>query len=414
MKPRLLNLSKYSDALETVIAKAKTYDISKESIAIKDALNRTLAEDVKAKSCSPLTDNSSMDGYCLNSRLIAEASKTNPVILHSTAGIDAGHNIENLENGKCAYIATGAQLPGNADTVVKIEDVEINETNNTVEFRSPSKPGNFIRIKGKEYNAGDILVSKGELLTPNKIGLIASAGESSILVSKKPIVAILTSGDELVFPFEEPKPWQVRNANSSVLFNMVQECGATPLDLGIARDTGTHALDLLERAAELADVIVTSGGISMGRKDPFKIAFKQLNVKQYISGVRMKPGKPFFFGTLNKKPLFGLPGNQVSTSVTFELFVRPFLKLLLGNTNYKRFSPKLPLSTSSTNKTGRDFFMRANLLANNGIVSIEPLSSQESHMLTSISNASVLYIHPYDKPELAKGDLVDCFFIGVS
>jgi molybdopterin molybdotransferase len=352
-----------------------------------------------------------MDGFCVNSKDLAKASAEKPITLPAVKGVDAGTTIDSLPPETCAYIATGGVLPENADAVVQIEHTTAGTDDSQVTFTRPVTSGNFVRKKAAEYSAGQSLVKPREKITPHLVGIFASAGLTSVKVYRKPVVGLLTSGDELVMPYEQPKPWQIRNANTSMLFAQIIEAGAQPVNFGIARDNPEQALKLIKRALEQVDILVTSGGISMGRKDPFKFAFAELGIQPDVYGVKIKPGKPLFFGNYQGTPIFGLPGNQVSTSVTFELFVRPFLRRISGYTNSQRLELSLPITQDSVNKTGRTFFKRARIKLENGKMMAAPLSSQESHMLSSIAGAQLLFIHSYDQELIAKGANVNCYLI---
>lgn len=182
------------------------------------------------------------------------------------------------------------------------------------------------------------------------------------------------------------------------------------LDFGIARDRGSSARNLFLRAVEAADIVVTSGGISMGRHDPFKAVLSELAIKPVFYGVEIKPGKPMFFGFYNEKAIFALPGNQVSTSVTFELFVRPFIRKVLG-AQPERLTLDLELAETSLNKEKRDFFKRGSLVSLAGRTMVKPLPTQESHMLTSFSGADLLFLHPAGSEKLEAGEKVRCLYL---
>ncbi len=400
----------YDRALELVLEQAGQFKPGIESVCLTSAINRVLAEDVISDIDLPGADSSSMDGYCLRSEDVRGASTENPVTLRSIAGVDAGHHIDSLPAGRCAYIATGAMLPSGADSVIRLEDTLHDENRQMISFLTDVQPGNFVRKKASEMRRGDTMVGAPALITPPIAGQLASAGLTAVKVFRKPVVAIIASGDEVLMPFESPQPWQVRNSNSTMLRFQAEEAGAAVLDFGIARDRGTHARDIFTRAAAVADIIVTSGGISMGRCDPFKQVFIDLEIEPIFYGVRIKPGKPLFFSVHADRALFALPGNQVSTSVCFELFVRPFIRKMLG-APVERLILDLELTRPSFNDGGRDFFKRGRPVYQNGRLMIEPLESQESHMLTSLAGADLLFLHPAEAGPLEVGHKVRCFYL---
>ncbi len=397
----------FDEALGLIISEAGKYQPQTETVGLFSALNRSLAEDIIADSDKPAAANSSMDGFCLNSESVASASEQNPIVLPAVSGIDAGHRLEILPSGHCAYIATGATLPQGADCVECLERVAEPPSAGQITFTRPVKPGNFVRQQGAEQKKGELIASKGNVLTPQLIAICASTGISAVRVERRPTVGILTSGDELVMPWDKPSAWQVRNINSLMLCHQISEAGGIPIDFGIARDDENHARTLFLRAIEQSDILVTSGGISMGRKDPFRNIFAEFSIEPVVYGVRMKPGKPFFFGYFKNKPLFALPGNVVSTSVTFELFVRTFLRIA-QNLMPHRLKLNLPLSQPSFNDSGRDFFERGKIVTVNGEPMVEPLKLQESHMLSSFAETDLIYLHRCENPKLEIGTRVEC------
>lgn len=400
----------YLTALAKVKEEAARYCSLKESIELTQALNRSLAEDIFADTDKPLTANSSMDGFCVNSEDVKSATTENPVKLPVIACIDAGSSINELPAGYCAYIATGAPLPKGADAIERLENVPESYDACEATFSAPVKPGNFIRPQGAEQKAGQKVLAAGTRLTPHLIAVAASAGRSSLKVMKKPVVGILTSGDELIMPWEKPHPGQVRNVNSIMLARQIEEAGGLAIDFGIARDNEEHAMQLFKRAIEHSDILVTSGGISMGRKDPFRNIFAELGIEPIIYGVTMKPGKPFFFANYGGKPLFALPGNVVSTAVTFELFVRTFIRTILHLPPH-RLQLKLKLKKQSFNTSQRDFFERGRLSQGVEEILVEPIEKQESHMLSGFAQTDLLYLHPGNIEKLDAGSLVDCIML---
>lgn len=401
---------KYETALNLVLQNSERIRTGSEFINLSESCGRVLAQNVISDLNLPAADCSAMDGFCLKAASLKGASAASPINLPVVSGIDAGHTISELPEGYCAYIATGGTLPPGADTVVRVEDARTAPDGMTVSFHSEYPQGNYVRREASELSRGDQMLQAPMLITPQAAGRIASAGLTCIAVRKKPTVAILISGDEVLMPFELPHPWQVRNSNSTMLIMQAEEAGARVFDFGIARDRGTSARDLFLKAVAAADIVVTSGGISMGRHDPFKAVLSELAIKPVFYGVEIKPGKPMFFGFYNEKAIFALPGNQVSTSVTFELFVRPFIRKILG-AQPERLTLDLELAETSLNKEQRDFFKRGTLISQSDRTFVRPLPTQESHMLTSLSGADVLFLHPAGTEKLEVGEKVRCFYL---
>lgn len=400
----------YTEARQRIMQSARSCIATTETVELANAINRILAVDIFSDIDLPGADNSSMDGYCVQSSSLKGACREVPVKLPVVAGIDAGHTIDEVPPGHCAYIATGGIFPSGVDTIVRIEDTELSADGKFVSLFVESRPGQFIRPHASELKKGQLMVKAATQITPFVAGQIATAGQILVKVFKKPTVAILTSGDEVLMPWEHPKPWQVRNANSIMLCAQAQESGAQAFDAGIARDTGTHARDLFLSSLNNADMVITSGGISMGRKDPFKQVFAELGIEPVVSGVNIKPGKPLFFGLYKDKPVFGLPGNQVSSAVTFELFVRPFIRALQGISPF-RLEADLQLTEESLNDSGRDFFKRGQIEMLNQQMLVKQLESQESHMLSSLAGADVLFLHPVSPQQMPAGSKVRCIFL---
>lgn len=400
----------FNQALNLVLSYAEKFRVCSESVSLPQALDRCLAEDLRADSDKPAAANSSMDGYCLRSADVAGANKNSPVVLPVAPGVDAGNTICELPSGHCAYIATGAPLPKGADAIERIENVPEGFATDSATFSQPVPIGQFIRAKGAEQRQGQLIAASGQTLSPFLIAIAASIGFSAVKVKCRPSVGIIASGDELVMPWEKPQPWQVRNSNSLMLSHQVSKAGGTPIDFGIARDDEEHAIQLFEQAIEKSDIVLTSGGISMGRKDPFRNLFAQLHVEPIIYGVTIKPGKPFFFGFYKDKPVFALPGNMVSTAVTFELFVRTFIRKALG-LPCNRIRLRLKLTDPVENTSKRDFFGRGRLIRQNEQNLVEPLTGQESHMLSSLADTDLLFLHPADTPNLSAGSEVECLLL---
>ncbi|MBF0500702.1 MAG: molybdopterin molybdotransferase MoeA [Candidatus Riflebacteria bacterium] len=401
----------FDEALERVISEASHHKLSSEGVSLDAACGRVLAAALAAPGDQPACDNSAMDGYCIRHSDAASARPEAPITLPVAGEAMAGRPLAALPDMNAAYIATGGMLPENADTVVKIEDVSVSADGKSVTFSSIPPVGTYIRRQGKDVRAGDIVLPAGESLSPFAIGTVASLGRMVIPVTRQPRIALMTSGDEIVMPFDEPKPWQVRNANSYALASLIRESGGVPVDFGIVRDCPKRAMAVLRDAFSTCDLIVTCGGVSMGKKDPFIAAFRELGVDIRVHGVAIRPGKPFFFGLFEGKPLFGLPGNQASCVVTFEIFARPFIRRVLGDRCpdrlLMRLSPTLPL----VNHTGRDHFMRARLTvdpANDGRPCADVFQQQDSHLLTSLIGANLLVRHPGSLESAGTDTLLEC------
>ncbi len=316
------------DALAYIIKESQKYLTKTEVIPIVKAFNRILAADIVSDIDIPGADTSSRDGFCLKAKT-PESSCENLSFKIQKGEIHAGHIINSIKEGECAYIATGGILPSGADSVVQFEDTELNADKSEIIVKIPVKAGDYIRKKASETKIGEVVAEKFSIIEPELAGKIVSAGTFMVKVFKKPVVAILTSGDEIVMPWEKPEPWQVRTSNPTVLSMLIEKYGGESLNFGIAKDTGSNMLELFEQSEESADVVVTSGGIAMGRHDPVRNMFEKLGIEsafqKYGSHFR-----PVFYSEYKNKPIFALPGTPSGMYRIFEKFVGPFLESIGG------------------------------------------------------------------------------------
>jgi molybdopterin molybdotransferase len=295
-----------------------------EEVDLLASFGRTLANDVISPDDVPPFDNSAMDGFALRA---ADQQGDRPR-LRVVAELPAGHSIrEMLVPGAAVKIMTGAPLPPGADSVVQVEATEMVGVD--VVLNAPVVAGINVRPVGEDVRRGDLLLSAGDVISAANLGVLASAGLARIEVARRPRVAILATGSELVPVDSPPGPGQIHNSNSYTAYGQSLEAGAEPVLLGIARDDAEVTKGLLRRALD-EDVVVTSGGVSVGDYDFVKQVQEELGVERRFWGVRTKPGKPLAFGVRGETPVFGVPGNPVAAMVTFEVFVRPLLLSMLG------------------------------------------------------------------------------------
>ncbi len=296
-------------------------------LSLVDAHGCVLAEDVVAAEPFPPFHTSAMDGYAVRADDLTTASAAHPVRLEVLGDLPAGRVCEHeLSPGQAVRIMTGAPVPEGADAVVMVERTRC--VDQGVELSARVSPGENIRRRGEDIQAGQVVLARGARIGAGAIGLLAGIGRPEVAAIPKPVVAILSTGDELVEPDQPLEPGKIRNSNSHCIAALVREAGATPLQLGVARDQIADLRAKLERAME-ADVIVTSGGVSVGDYDLVKAVL--LDMGDVIAWkVRQRPGKPMVFGVLGGKPMFGLPGNPGAVLVSFENFVRPAIGRLSG------------------------------------------------------------------------------------
>ncbi len=377
---------------------------SPEKVFLSQSLNRTLAEDIRSPLDHPPWDTSAMDGYAIRVSDTASASKEHPVLLNIIEEIPAGKMpLKTLGPGEASKIMTGAPLPKGAEAVVKVEETE--RDGEAVRIHTPSEHGEFIRLQGEAIRSGDPVLKKGAGIRAAEIAMMASIGKSVVPVFQQPKVAILSTGDELA-DLDEPRGMnKILNSNGYGLAAQVTEACGIPVTLGIARDSKE---DLKEKIAIglQSDFLLISGGVSMGDYDFVLEVLESLGVTMRLWKVAMKPGKPVAFGTKAGRPVFGLPGNPVSSMVTFEEFVRPALLKATGRE--KIFRPLLTatLSEKIRKRPGRRQFLRAVVSVKNGEYQVRSTGDQGSAILMSLVKANALMILPEEGEGLNAGEKV--------
>lgn len=305
--------------------------LGRESVPILDALGRVLARDIAAVEDLPASDISAMDGYAVRHSCLNGASPGNPTYFKIIGESPAGKPCRAVVNKKEAVrIMTGAVIPRGADTVVKLEDTV--EGNGCIFCRKNPGYGDGIRFRGESLKQGEVVLSAGDIVVPPVIGVLASLRRAYVYVHRKPVVAIISTGDELSDFHEPPLPEKAMCSNLYALAAQAADLGARPLSLGIVQDN-LQALDDILHEALHADVIITSGGTSKGRYDLVQKAFFSLGMKVRFSNIFEKPGKPTIFGIIRKKLVFGLPGNPTAAMLSFDQFIRPTLLKMMGHRN---------------------------------------------------------------------------------
>jgi molybdopterin molybdotransferase len=325
VRPALRSLD---DALAELLAHAVVLE-GVQAVSTFDADGRVLAQPVVSVLQVPPQDNSSMDGYAVRSGDVIGADTA----LRVTQRIPAGGVGTPVQPGCAARIFTGAPIPEGADAVVMQEDCELLADSDAMRVRQAPQPGQWIRRAGEDVTLGATILAAGERLTPAELGLAASVGMATLMVRSKPRVALFSTGDELVMPGDvapsDMKPGAIYNSNRFFLRSLLVRLGCEVTDLGIVPDQRAATIDALRRAAHSHDLILTSGGVSVGEEDHVKPAVAELG-RLDLWQIAIKPGKPFAYGRIDKAHFMGLPGNPVSSFVTFLLLVRPFLLSLMG------------------------------------------------------------------------------------
>ena len=368
-----------------------------ERIHIQDGLGRVLAHDIHARRDVPYTNNSAMDGYACLHDDIAGATSDNPARVKLIGEAPAGRIFEGtVRPGEAVRILTGGVTPDGADTVVMVEDTSL-ENDVVSIFKDPGK-GSHIRPKGEDVLEGDTVLHQGDIIRPPEIGMLATLGHAYVHVYQRPLVAILSTGDELVDLDEPFTIGKVVCSNSYSLGAQVAECGAMPLSLGIAGDDESDQRAKISDGLR-ADVILTSGGVSVGKYDLVKDTLSQLGMKVKFWKVAMKPGKPLVFGTIGNKPVFGLPGNPTSAMISFEQFVRPAILKMMGHTNLYRPLIEAVLGQDAPKEPTRPHLVRCRLVDRDGQLTAVVAGAQSSGALRSMVLADGLMIlTPEDAP----------------
>lgn len=349
---------------------------------VGDAHGLVLAEDLLAPHALPRFDNSAMDGYAVRGEDASSASEANPVALEIVGEVRAGDPGDlKILSGTAARIYTGAALPDGADAVVAVEQTE--EDKGRVLVKSPTPPGNHVRPAGDDLATGEILVRAGSELGPGELALLASMGLSPLPVRRRPKVAVLVTGDELVPPEATPAPGQIRDSNSVALKTLIQQAGGEVATSPSVPDRRGAVVDAFRRAAEISDLVVSSGGVAVGKYDFVKDAVEELG-RIDLWRVAMQPGKPVVLGAVGVTPFLGLPGNPVSIHVSFEQFVRPAIRKMRGCTTLLRPTLEATLTETITKKPDRLHFVRVRLTSPAGGWRATPTGPQGSHIQSSL------------------------------
>jgi molybdopterin molybdotransferase len=399
------------DASQRILANIRA--LSVETIGLRDALGRVLAEDVVSPIEHPPWDNSSMDGYAVRAADVASANDARPVVLPVLETIAAGQRpTKRVEPGTAARIMTGAPIPEGADSVIRVEDTDGGEAQ--VAIRDARDAGRNIRPRGEDLQIGALAVARGEVLGPAQIGVLASVGAGTIKVHRRPRIAVLSSGDELVDvdQFEMVKRGdRIVSSNSYTLVASARELGADVVDLGIVPDDPNEYTNRIQSALD-CDLLITSGGVSVGAFDFTKDVLKSLGAELHLWRVRMRPGAPLGFGTLEHMPWLGLPGNPVSALVTFELFGRPVIRTLRGERAVFRRTIDVRTRDDITLAAPLTHFMRAIVDWDSNGAWATLTGPQGSGLLTSMSLANALLVVPPDRMRVSAGETLRALLLG--
>jgi molybdopterin molybdotransferase len=372
-----------------------------ETVKMEQSLGRVLAQDLRANRDLPPYDVSAMDGFAVRSADVANV----PASLELIEEIQAGSMpTKTVQVGQCARIMTGAPVPQGADAVIRVEDTKVISAN-SVQFVVAVKPGNFIRPHGEHMHAGDVVLKAGTEITPGVIGVLATVKAAQFVVYRRPRVAILSTGNELESLNEPINPNKIPDSNTYAVMAQVQALGIEPVLLGIAPDNPAELEQYLQRGLEY-DVLLVSGGTSMGEYDYVRPCIEKLGVKMIFWRVLTRPGHPLTFGKTDKTVVFGLPGYPVSSMVCFEEFVLPALRHMMGNQRLYRRTVTAHLAHPVKTQPGRTEFIRVLLTHSDAGYIVNATGTQSSGVLLSMARADGLMVVPADCAGLAEGDQV--------
>jgi molybdopterin molybdotransferase len=383
-----------------------------EDISLEQADGSVLARDVTAAWPLPPFDNSAMDGYAVRAADVAGATPDQPVTLPVRGEVAAGDTASRtLDPGTCIKIMTGALLPSGADAVVPVEwtDGGTGDGDGTrrVTISRPAEPGNAVRRAGGDASPGDLLLASGAVLGPMQLGLLAAAGQATVTARRRPRIVVISTGNELTEPGQPVTPGKIWESNSLMLAAAARQAGLPARRIPFVRDTSADVLAAIEDALSAGDLLVTTGGVSMGGEhDAVKATLSSLGTIQFRK-VAMQPGMPQGFGTVGPAgtPIFTLPGNPVSAYVSFQLFVRP-----AARARQNLHPERLPLvhaalTSPARSPKGRRSYLRG-ILDSSG-TAVTPLTGQSSHHIASLAKANALIIVPEPVTEMQTGDEVD-------
>ena len=383
------------EAQDRVVAGVST--LPAETVGLTDAAGRVLAGPLTARRTQPPFAASAMDGYAVRAADVAKV----PVTLTQVGAVAAGGLYEpNLQAGQCVRIFTGAPLPAGADTVVIQEDTEADGDRILIKEAEPK--GRHVRAAGLDFGAGDQRLAAGTYLSPRKLALAAAMDYPWLSVIRRPRVAILATGDEIVFPGEPIAPSQIVASTSTALAGFVRANGGEPVLLGVAHDT-VESLQAAAAAARDADVLITIGGASVGEHDLVQAALKPEGLHVDFWKIAMRPGKPLMMGTLGNSQVLGLPGNPVSSMVCAVLFLRPLLYALQGRAGGVPRPVNRPAGEALAANGIRQDYMRARLDDRGRAM---PFARQDSSMLTALADADALIIRPPEAAAVAENEPV--------
>ncbi len=383
-------------------------------VALAEALGLVLAEVVRATEAIPPFASSAMDGFAVRAVDVAAARPDHAVRLPVVAEVAAGHPVNRaLAAGEAMRIFTGAPMPAGADAVVMVEHTVAEQDRSVVGVLEAVPAGLHVRDVGGDVQPGDEVFQVGEVVTPGHLGVLASIGASEVVVVPRPRVGVLSTGDELVPAGQPLGPGQIRDSNRLPLVALLGEAGMVPVDLGVVRDDEAAITEAIEAGAASCDALITSGGVSMGDIDLVKVVLDRIGDLRWMQ-IAIRPAKPFAFGTVGDRgtPVFGLPGNPVSSMVSFELLARPGLRRLAGHASLHQRPVRASAAEDFPRRPdGKTHYVRVGVAhLGDGSIAVRSAGQQGSHQLTAMARADGLLVLP-DGDGVRAGDTVDVLLL---
>ena len=403
------------EARELVLSRVQALEV--EEVGVLDVIGRVAAVDLASDIDIAPFAHSAMDGFAMRADQLKTASTDSPVELNVIAEIPAGSWFDGaIGEGECVRIMTGAPLPADADAVVKYEIVDIIEGDgregSRVAFAAPADVGDNVRAAGEEAKAGEVIVHAGEVVHSAGVGFLAGCGVTRVKTYRRPKVAIIATGSELVDPTEVPSQGKIRNSNSYALAACAIDAGAVPTVLPIAPDDFDGLLAVVQAATADYDFVVTSGGAANGDYDFIKKVVDAAG-ELLMTTVNMRPGKAQTFGIVNDVPVFGLPGNPAAAYLGFEMIIRPALRKMQGYSHFERPHVQARLAGSSKKKDPRRIFNRATLSKDDEGYIVTLAKNQSSGLFGPIQRSNCFVIFPEGPKAFEAGDVMDCVLLDV-
>ena len=378
-----------------------------ESVPLFEVAGRVLTEEIRAPWDMPSWDNSAMDGFAVRAE---DCQTQKPLLIDGYIPAGGTANGLSVRPGTAIKIMTGAPTPVGCDTIVPVEETE--EQNGQIVVKGRVKVGDHLRVCGEDVKKDEVVVAAGTVLRPAEICMLASFGFKDVAVFRRPRVAILSTGDELVEPGEPIGPGQIVNSNAYALAAAVLEVGGVPLLLGIARDNRESLEEKLTEGLQ-ADVLITSAGVSMGDRDLVCEMLEEVGVERRFWKVDIKPGRPTAFGLKGELPVFSLPGNPVSTMITFEELVRPALLKMMGHQRVVKPFVRATMKETIIKKVGRVQFLRVRVVDNGERLIAASAGDQNTGILSTMLRANGIAVLPADQEQVAAGEEINVHMIGV-